>query len=154
MTTSFRFVTSSRNSFVIKFSWDPSLVSTVDSSSRPIRPQSRQSAKPFLQSSELGLPQPLTRRRVCPPPPPPSPRFWGEGHIRWRERGWESPNSDEGTFTVVLFIYTYFVATTSSWTTSGIDSGLAMNVLNQDIANFQFSFLLYSVYIIITSISE
>ncbi len=28
-----------------------------------------QSAKPFLQSSELGLPQPLTRRRVCPPPP-------------------------------------------------------------------------------------
>jgi hypothetical protein len=30
-------------------------------------PQSRQSAKLFLQSSELGLPQPLTRRRVCPP---------------------------------------------------------------------------------------
>ncbi len=31
-----------------------------------------QSAKLFLQSSELGLPQPLTRRRVCnlPPPPP------------------------------------------------------------------------------------
>ncbi len=28
----------------------------------------RQSAKLFLQSSELGLPQPLTRRRVCPPP--------------------------------------------------------------------------------------
>jgi hypothetical protein len=31
-------------------------------------PQSRQSAKLFLQASELGLPQPLTRRRVCPPP--------------------------------------------------------------------------------------
>ena len=31
-------------------------------------PQSRQSAKLFLQSLELGLPQPLTRRRVCPPP--------------------------------------------------------------------------------------
>jgi hypothetical protein len=61
----------------------------------------RQSAKLFLQSSELGLPQPLTRRRVCPPPP----RFWGEGHTRWRERGWESPNSDEGTYTVVLCIY-------------------------------------------------
>ncbi len=29
--------------------------------------QSRQSAKLFLQSSELGLPHPLTRRRVCPP---------------------------------------------------------------------------------------
>ncbi len=31
------------------------------------RAQSRQSAKHLLQSSELGLPQPLTHRRVCPP---------------------------------------------------------------------------------------
>ncbi len=62
-------------------------------------PQSRQSAKLFLQSSELGLPQPLN----------PPPRFWGEGHTRWRERGWECSNSDEGTYTVVLFICTYFV---------------------------------------------
>jgi hypothetical protein len=37
---------------------------------------------------------------------PPPPRFWGEGHTRWREKGWESPSSDEGTYTVVLFIYT------------------------------------------------
>jgi hypothetical protein len=29
-------------------------------------PHSRQSAKLFLKSSELGVPQPLTRRRVCP----------------------------------------------------------------------------------------
>jgi hypothetical protein len=71
-------------------------------------PQSRQSANLFLQSSELGLPQPLTRRRMCPPP-----RFWGEGHTCWRERGWESPNSDEGTYTVVLLIYTYFVHDTN-----------------------------------------
>ncbi len=34
----------------------------------------------------------------CAPPP----RFWGEGHTRGRERGWESPNSDEGRYTVVL----------------------------------------------------
>ncbi len=47
---------------------------------RHILTQSRQSAKLFLQSSELGLPQPLTRRRVCSP----TPRFWGEGHTRWR----------------------------------------------------------------------
>ncbi len=31
-------------------------------------PQSRQSAKIFLQSSELKLPHPLSRRWVCPPP--------------------------------------------------------------------------------------
>jgi hypothetical protein len=31
------------------------------------RAQSRQSAKPFLKSSELGLPQLFTRRRVFPP---------------------------------------------------------------------------------------
>jgi len=68
--------------------------------------QSRQRAKLLLLSSELGtgLPQPLTRRRVCPPI-----WFWGKGHTRWREWGWESPNSDEGTYTVVLFIYMYFV---------------------------------------------
>jgi hypothetical protein len=33
----------------------------------PLFPLSRQSAKIFLQSSELGLPHPLTRRRVCYP---------------------------------------------------------------------------------------
>jgi hypothetical protein len=40
-------------------------------------PQSRQSAKLFLQSLELGLSQPLTRRRVCPPPPQPPVLRWG-----------------------------------------------------------------------------
>ena len=53
----------------------------------------------------MGHPQPLTRRLVWPP------HLWfrGEGHTRWRERVWESPNSDEGAYTVVVFIYTYFV---------------------------------------------
>jgi len=70
------------------------------------RVQSRQSAKLFLQSSELGLPQPLARRRVTVPPP----RSGGRGTLACeRGRGWESPNSDKGTYTVVLFIYTYFV---------------------------------------------
>jgi hypothetical protein len=68
-------------------------------------PQSRQSAKRFLKSSELGLPQPLTCRRVCPP------TLWsgGEGTLAGERRGWESPNSDEKTYTVALFIYVYFV---------------------------------------------
>ncbi len=64
-----------------------------------------QRAKLFLQSSELGLPHPLTRRRVCPP-------LWlggggGGGHTRLRERGWGSPSSDERTYTVVQYIYMY-----------------------------------------------
>ncbi len=62
--------------------------------------QSRQSSKLFLKSSELGLPQSLTRRRVCPP-------FGtgGRGQTRWRERGWESPNSDGGTRTLWYSLY-------------------------------------------------
>ncbi len=74
--------------------------------------QSKQSAKLFLQSSELGLPQPLTPWRVCPCTPPPV--MGGGAHSLARE-GWESPNSDEGTYTVVLFIYKYFVHGSISW---------------------------------------
>jgi hypothetical protein len=61
--------------------------------------QSRQSAKLFLQSSELGLLHPFSRRRVCPHP---HPLVRGGGHTRLRERGWGCPNSDEGTYTAVL----------------------------------------------------
>ncbi len=43
-------------------------------------------------SSELGLP-PTPHPQASVPPPP---CFWGEGNTRWQERGWESPNSDEG----------------------------------------------------------
>ncbi len=31
----------------------------------------------------------------------------GGAHSLWLERGWESPNSDEGTYTEVLCIYVY-----------------------------------------------
>ncbi len=67
---------------------------------RRLTAQSRQSAKLFLQSLELGLPQPLTSRRVCPPP-------FGSGggaHSLAGELG--GPNSDEGTYTVVLLTST------------------------------------------------
>jgi hypothetical protein len=74
---------------------------------RPKRIEYRQSTKLF-PSSELGLPHLLTRRRVCPPP------FGtvggGGGHTGLWERGWESPNSDERTYIVVLCIYMYVVA--------------------------------------------
>ncbi len=60
----------------------------------------------FTSRRNWDFPHPSPAGECAPPP-----RFWGEGHTRWRERGWESPNSDEGTYTVVLFIYiyTYFV---------------------------------------------
>jgi hypothetical protein len=63
--------------------------------------QSRQSAsRLFLQSSDLGLPHPLIRGRVCP-----LPLWFRGGHTLLLERGWEGPNSDEGTDTVVLKVY-------------------------------------------------
>jgi hypothetical protein len=55
----------------------------------------------FLQSSELGLPQPLTRSQVYPLP------FGsgGRGTLAFERGRLESPNSSEGTYTVVLCIY-------------------------------------------------
>jgi hypothetical protein len=44
-----------------------------------------------------------------PPPPVPPPLGPGGGHTRLLLKGWGSPNSKEGTYTVVLYIYKYFV---------------------------------------------
>jgi hypothetical protein len=76
-------------------------------SANAYKAQSRQSAKLFHQSSELGLPQTLTRGGRAPPPP----GSGGRGTLAvGRGVGtWESLNSDEGTYAVVLFIYAYFV---------------------------------------------
>jgi hypothetical protein len=60
----------------------------------------------------------------CPPPP----RFWGERHTRWRQRGRESPNSDEGTYTVVLFIYTYTLCTVHSLSVTNFVKGVRCKV--------------------------
>jgi hypothetical protein len=62
-----------------------------------VHTQSRQSAKLFS-----------SRRNWDSPNPSPF-GSGGERHTRWRERGWESPNSDEETYTVVLCKYMYFV---------------------------------------------
>ncbi len=61
--------------------------------------QSRPSDRLFLQSSELGLPHPLIRRRM------PSPPLVQEGGtLAWEGRGiWGGgPISDEGAYIVVL----------------------------------------------------
>jgi hypothetical protein len=71
--------------------------------------QSWQSGKLFLQSSESGLPHPLAAGECAPHPMARGGGGVGGRHTRWRERGWESPNSDEGTYTVVLYIFNYFV---------------------------------------------
>ncbi len=74
-----------------------------------IIPQSRQSARIFLQSSELGLPHSLTRRRVCLPLLP----FGSGGRTHSLAGEGRSPNSDDGTDTLVLLVYVqYFVCNT------------------------------------------
>jgi hypothetical protein len=59
----------------------------------------RQSARLFLQSSELRLPHPLNRRRVC------SPLLWFRGGytLTAGEGVGGGLNSDEGTDTMVLY---------------------------------------------------
>jgi hypothetical protein len=63
-------------------------------------PQSRQSAKRFLKSSDLGLPQPLTCRRMCPP------TLWsgGEGTLAGERRGGESQFRREDIHCGTLYI--------------------------------------------------
>jgi hypothetical protein len=52
----------------------------------------------------MGLPHPLSRRRVC------TPTLWSGGRAHsLAGEGLGGPNSDEGTYTVVLYIYKYFV---------------------------------------------
>jgi hypothetical protein len=68
------------------------------------KPQSRQSAKRFSSRWNWDSPTPLAAGKCAPPLFGP-----GGGHIRFRLKGWGSPNSNEGTYTVVLYICKYFV---------------------------------------------
>jgi hypothetical protein len=73
-------------------------------------------------SSEWDSPNPSPAGECAPPF-----RSGGGGHTRRRERGWESPDSGEGTYTVVLCIYIYFVFITMPgpscrWETAGEQS--------------------------------
>jgi hypothetical protein len=68
--------------------------------------QSRQRTRLFLQSSESGPPHPLTCRQVCPL----LLWFWGEGTqlLTTTREGVGDPNSDEGTDTVALFVFSIY----------------------------------------------
>jgi hypothetical protein len=72
-----------------------------------LQPQIRQSAKRFSSRWNWDYPTPLAAGECAPPPFGPGGRAHsfaakGVGH-------WGSPNSNEGTYTVVLYIYKYFV---------------------------------------------
>ncbi len=58
----------------------------------------------------IGTPPPLQQQASVPL----HPLVRGGGHTRLRLKGWGSPNSNEGTYTVVLYIYKYFVIVTKS----------------------------------------
>ncbi len=72
-----------------------------------LRTQSRQSAKLFLQSSDLELPLPLGRRRVCPP------TLWsgGRAHSLAGEGSGESQFRRGDIHWGALYINKYFVTT-------------------------------------------
>jgi hypothetical protein len=77
----------------------------------PPLPQSRQSAKLFLQSSELGLPHPSTAGE-CAPPPPLVPG--GRGTLACRRWGGGIP-IPEGTYTVVLYLCVFCTSLPFLW---------------------------------------
>jgi hypothetical protein len=71
------------------------------------RPQSRQSSKQISRRRNWDSPNPSPAGECAPPP-----RFRGEGTlVRGRGSG-GSPNSDEGTYAVVLYLYLYFLSKT------------------------------------------
>jgi hypothetical protein len=70
---------------------------SANSISEGVYAQSIQSARLSVQSSELGSPTPSSASGGCTPPPPGDTLDWGEGVV--------GPNSDEGTDTLVLYVY-------------------------------------------------
>ncbi len=74
-------------------------------------PQSRQSAKLFFQSSKLGLPQPLTRRRVCPPPLVPG----GVAHFSGERGGGRVPFRRGDKYCGTLYKFALCALSKQSW---------------------------------------
>ncbi len=69
----------------------------------------------YVPSSELGLPQPLSRKRVCPPLPK------GGRRTRLRLRGWGSPNSDDWRKSLALCLL-------CGWFSSSLLCSVAANI--------------------------
>jgi hypothetical protein len=83
-----------------------SAVSATESAAAATVAKSGNLVKPLLSTKYVHIKSTTVyaprRNWDSPPTPhsqasvPPPPCFWGEGNTRRRERGWESPNSDEG----------------------------------------------------------
>jgi hypothetical protein len=82
-----------------------------------------QSVRLSVPSSELGQPTPSPTRECCSPPPV-EPR--GETHSLAGE-GVGGPNSDEGTATLVLYVY-YNPSTAQRDVALTLNSGIAMRM--------------------------
>jgi hypothetical protein len=85
--------------------------------SSTIKPQSRQSARLFLQLSALGLsPSPSPEGEFAPP------WFLGEGHTRLRERGWGSQfKRGDRHWGTLGILYMYLVYKTQGAYQAGIE---------------------------------
>ncbi len=89
--------------------------------------QSRQNAKLFLKSLELGLPKPLTLRRVTPP----RSVLGGGAHSMAREGLGESQfRQGDILYTVVLFIDTYFVGSMLQCLLLNTESCFSQNLMS------------------------
>jgi hypothetical protein len=73
----------------------------------------------------------------------------GPNETHLRDRGWGSPNSDEGKYTVVLYIYVYFVflAQNNNWTTKEDTKFiLLIDILSVGLVILMFFILVASIY--------
>ncbi len=84
----------------VDFNIDQSRELSMERLVRMGKAQSRQSAKRFSSRWNWDSPTPLAAGECAPPP-----YGTGGGHTRLRLKGWGSPNSNEGTYTVVLYMY-------------------------------------------------
>ncbi len=72
----------------------------------------------YVPSSDLELPQPLSRKRVCPEPSPPDQRGGGGTVNRLQLKGWGSPNSDDWRKSLALCLLcalSYYVSLCYRW---------------------------------------
>ncbi len=131
-----------QNNFLGKMSQPAQIIEKGNLAQRTGAPQSRQSAKLFLQSSELGLPQPITGRRGLPPPL----QFRGRGTFAGERGGGRVPIPTRGHILwYSVYIYTYFVRCTLRTKTTGNVHFCTRRMQNKKITFIKIYCTVYSV---------